>query len=148
MKDTEDLYTTTIVEHYRNPRNFTEIGNANRMAQGHNALCGDKFTVFLHLDNKCITDVGVSGSGCAVATASASMMTEKVKGKTEDEARALYSDFIDLLGSRSEGEEKPALEELNVFKGVRGYPARVKCAALPWQTLCAALDGSGQFDGE
>jgi nitrogen fixation NifU-like protein len=148
MKDIQDLYATTIVEHYRNPRNFTEIGNANRKASGHNALCGDHFTVFLHLDNKRITAVGVLGSGCAVATASASMMTEKVKGKTEDEAKALYSDFIDLLASHSEGDEKPSLEELNVFKGVRGYPARVKCASLPWQTLRAALEGSQQFDEE
>jgi nitrogen fixation NifU-like protein len=148
MKDTQDLYSATIVEHYRSPRNFGEIRDANRKATGHNALCGDIFTVFLNLDDSRIAGIGISGSGCAVATASASMMTEKIKGKTEGEARALYHDFIDLLSVHSSGEEKPALGELNVFKGVRGYPARVKCASLPWHAMRAALDESGQFDEE
>lgn len=148
MKDIQDLYNTTIVDHFRNPRNFVKIKNANRRAQGHNSLCGDKFTVFVYLEKHRIASIGISGSGCAVATASASMMTEKIKGKTEKEARALCHDFIDLLSAGSAGEEKPVLEELNVFRGVRGYPARVKCAALPWQTLSSALDGSERFDEE
>jgi nitrogen fixation NifU-like protein len=148
MKDIQDLYTATIVEHYRNPRHFHEIRNANRKAEGHNALCGDKFTVFMYLDGNHIAGIGISGSGCAVATASASMMAEKLKGKTEEEARKLFQGFMGLLSAHSDGEDNPDLGELNVFKGVRGYPARIQCASLPWQTMRAALEGSGQFDEE
>jgi len=146
MKDIRDLYRNTIVEHYKTPHNFKKIKNSNRQAQGHNVLCGDKFSVFLYIDNKRITDISFIGSGCAVATASASLMTDILKGKTENEAKTIFQDFMDLLSGTSVTAEKPSLGELNVFAGVRGYPARIKCAFLAWQTFYAALEGKQQIE--
>ncbi len=143
MNDVEDLYSNQIIEHYRKPRNFREIKNADRHARGHNALCGDAFTVFLIMENECIADISCTGNGCAIATASASMMTEILKGKTERAARDLFNDFSELLASHDLG-NKPSLGELSVFSGLRGYPARIKCALLSWQTLLAALEGDSR----
>jgi nitrogen fixation NifU-like protein len=141
MSDLNNLYTNAIVEHSKAPRNFHELETANRKASGHNPLCGDKFNVFLYIDNTGIADIGFTGSGCAIATASASMMTEKLKGKTETEARAVFTRFIDLLTGCPDFRKDSILGELSVFSGVREYPARVKCATLIWHTLQAALDG-------
>jgi nitrogen fixation NifU-like protein len=141
MKDVRDLYRNLIVEHYKKPRNFREILNADRRAHGQNVLCGDAFTVFLKIEKDRIADIGCTGNGCAIATASASMMTEILKGKTEKEARALFQDFMNLLSGPSDSGEKVPLGDLSVFMGIRGYPARIKCATLAWQTFLAALEG-------
>lgn len=143
MSDIRDLYQEAIIDHCRKPRNFRKIENANRQAEGFNPLCGDKLTVYLQIDNGIIAQIGFLGSGCAISTASASMMTESLKGKTEAEARAIFERFNQLMarpaGSQSDLE---TLGELAVFSGVREYPVRVKCATLAWQTMRAALDGS------
>jgi nitrogen fixation NifU-like protein len=141
MSDLNNLYTNAIVEHSKAPCNFHELKTANRKASGHNPLCGDKFSVFLYIDNTGIADIGFTGSGCAIATASASMMTEKLKGKTETEARAVFTQFIDLLTGCPDRQTDSILGDLSVFSSVREYPARVKCATLIWYALQAALDG-------
>lgn len=142
MSNLNDLYRNAIVDHFKSPRNFHEIEHANRKATGHNPLCGDKFSVFLHIENTVLIDIGFSGSGCAIATASASMMTEILKGKIEIEARAIFRSFIDLLTNCPDLQADSSLGDLAVFSDVRGYPARVKCATLIWHTLLAALDES------
>lgn len=141
MSGLNNLYTNAIVEHSKAPRNFHELETANRKAIGHNPLCGDKFNLFLYMDNTGIADIAFTGSGCAIATASASMMTQRLKGKTEAEARAVFTQFIDLLTGCSNLQKDSILGDLSIFSGVRKYPARVKCATLIWHTLQAALDG-------
>lgn len=140
MSDFKDLYRNAIVEHYKKPSNYHEIDQANRRGDGHNPLCGDKFSVFIHLDKNVITDIGFTGNGCAIGTASASMMTENLKGKTEQEAREVFTRFTELLTGSVDSYEAVSLGDLTVFKDIRGYPARVKCALLAWHTLLAALD--------
>jgi len=140
MSDVNDLYRNAIVDHYKMPRNFREIDGANRRADGHNPLCGDKFTVYLLLEDTFIRDIGFTGSGCAIATSSASMMTDNLKGRTETEARALFRRFTELVTGGAGYNEAEFPENLSIFKDVRGYPARVKCALLAWHTLLAALD--------
>jgi nitrogen fixation NifU-like protein len=135
-----DLYQELIIDHSRKPRNFRRLEDANRTAQGHNPLCGDRITVDLKLQQDQVTDAGFQGVGCAICTASASLMTETVKGKTVDEAERLFENFHDLITS-----DKPAaasLGKLAVFSGVREYPVRAKCATLAWHTLRAALRGA------
>lgn len=141
MDDLKNLYTNAIVKHYKAPRNFHEPEKANRKAAGNNPLCGDNFNVFIYIDNGVIADIGYTGNGCAIATASASMMTERLKGETEDEARAIFTQFIDLLAGRSASQPDSVLGDLSVFSGLRGYPPRIKCATLIWYTLKAALEG-------
>ena len=133
-----DLYQETILDHSKRPRNCRPLECANRMAEGFNPLCGDRVKVFVEYANDVVKDISFQGSGCAISTASASLMTESLKGKTRAEAEALLWRFHDLLTS-----EKPAagLGKLAVFSGVREYPARVKCATLAWHTLKAALSG-------
>jgi nitrogen fixation NifU-like protein len=140
MSDFKDLYRNAIVDHYKKPRNYHTIEQANRKAEGNNPLCGDKFSIFLQIDNGVISDIGFIGVGCAIATASASMMTESLRGKTETEARVLLAQFTDLLTGGSDSREAASLGNLSVFKDVRGYPARVKCALLAWNILLSALD--------
>jgi nitrogen fixation protein NifU and related proteins len=143
MGDLRDLYQEVILDHSRRPRNFGELAGANRRAEGYNPLCGDRETVYVRLENEVLKDVGFRGSGCAISTASASMMTDSVKGKTRAEAEALFTRFHDLITGR-DGESDSAksdLGKLAVFSGVREFPVRVKCATLPWHTLKAALDG-------
>jgi len=142
MRDVQDLYRNTIVDHYKSPRNFRGIENANRQAEGRNALCGDMFRISMYINNKRIQDIGFTGSGCAIATASASMMTEFLKGKTESEARKSYRDFIDFLSGKGNTEPPSFLGDLSVFSGVREYPARKKCAAFAWNIFLEALEGS------
>src|SRR5215470_4179568 len=138
--DLRDLYQEVILDHSKRPRNFHPIPQADRKAEGYNPLCGDRETVFLDLDGDVLRDVSFQGAGCAISTASASIMTESVKGKTKAEADALFERFHDLITGKSEGDD-PALGKLAVFSGVREYPVRVKCATLPWHTLKAALAG-------
>ena len=142
MSDLRDLYQEVILDHQRKPRNLRRLEGANRKAEGYNPLCGDKVTVYLDLKDGLVRDIGFMGSGCAISTASASMMTEALKGKTEAEAEALFKRFHDLVtGKPGPAPDAPGLGKLAVFSGVREYPIRVKCATLAWHTLRAALEG-------
>ena len=142
MSELNELYQETILEHNKNPRNFREIGNANRKALGNNPLCGDVLQVFLTMDDDKIEDVAFKGSGCAISKASASMMTQAVKGKSSEEARVLLAEFTKMVrGEMDEEAEENHLGRLKIFAGVREFPARVKCASLSWHTLSAALQG-------
>jgi nitrogen fixation protein NifU and related proteins len=145
MSELRDLYQEVILDHSKRPRNFHALPSANRKAEGYNPLCGDRETVYLQVEGDVLKDVAFEGSGCAISTASASMMTESLKGKTKAEADALFQRFHGLITGASEGRAAgaPALGKLEVFSGVREFPVRVKCATLPWHTLKAALDGSG-----
>jgi nitrogen fixation NifU-like protein len=140
-----ELYQEVILDHSRKPRNFHEPQGANRRAQGLNPLCGDRAIVYLSLEGDVVKDAGFIGSGCSISTASASMMTEAIKGKTRPEVEALFQRFHDLItrdpGGQHEGAE---LGKLAVFSGVGEFPARVKCATLAWHALKAALSGEDQ----
>jgi nitrogen fixation NifU-like protein len=141
MSDLRDLYQELILDHTKRPRNFGRLENANCTADGHNPLCGDKLTLFLDVDNDVVKDVRFQGSGCAISTASASMMTESIKGKTRAETEALFQRFHQMLTGPEgvELEDDDELGKLVVFSGVREFPVRVKCATLAWHTLNAAL---------
>ena len=143
MADLRDLYQEVILDHHKKPRNFHKLEHANRQADGYNPLCGDKLSVFIQIEDGIVKDIGFVGAGCAISTASASMMTESLKGKTEAEAKAIFERFHHLVTNHSEPQPDPAtLGKLAVFSGVREYPVRVKCATLAWHTMRAALDGS------
>lgn len=137
MSDLRDLYQEVIFDHYKRPRNFHPLAGANRSAQGDNPLCGDRLVVYLNVDDGVIRDVSFEGSGCAISTASASLMTEALKGKTEAEAAQLIESFHASL-TRSEAPQGD-LGKLKVLAGVREFPARVKCATLAWHTVNSAL---------
>jgi nitrogen fixation NifU-like protein len=142
MPDLRELYQEVILDHHKRPRNFRRPEDANKHADGFNPLCGDKVTVFLRLEDGVIRDIAFEGSGCAISTASASMMTEALKGKTEAEANGIFARFHDLVtGKRAGGLDGSELGKLEVFTGVRDYPVRVKCATLAWHTMRAALTG-------
>jgi nitrogen fixation protein NifU and related proteins len=144
MSELRDLYQEVILDHSKRPRNFHAITDASRRAEGYNPLCGDRETVYVVLEGDRVKDVAFQGAGCAISTASASMMTESVKGKTRGEAEALFARFHDLItGKNGETKNAPELGKLEVFSGVREYPVRVKCATLPWHTLKAALQSDG-----
>ena len=142
----QDLYQELILDHGKRPRNFARVPGANAQAEGYNPLCGDRITVELKVEGDVIQDAGFQGSGCAISTASASLMTESVKGRTREESERLFTSFHDLLT----GKDVPQAElgKLAVFSGVREYPMRVKCATLAWHTLRAALRGAGQVSTE
>jgi nitrogen fixation protein NifU and related proteins len=143
MSDLRDLYQQVILDHQKKPRNFRALPTANRHAEGFNPLCGDKISLFVKMENGVIQEVGFQGAGCAISTASASMMTESVKGKTPAEAEAIFKRFQDLVTSDPHGKvNAPELGKLEVFSGVREFPVRVKCATLAWHTLRAALKGN------
>jgi nitrogen fixation NifU-like protein len=135
------LYQEVILDHNKSPRNFRVMENADLKAEGFNPLCGDRYTVYVKLENGTIQDVAFQGSGCAISKASASVMTTTVKGKTKEEAERLFGEFHKLVKGElnSEG-EIATLGKLAVFAGVSEFPARVKCASLAWHTLHAALD--------
>jgi nitrogen fixation NifU-like protein len=145
MSDLRDLYQEVILDHNKSPRNFRELPAADRHAHGDNPLCGDVVTIYVGLDQETLREVTFQGSGCAISQASASMMTDAVRGKTVAEARALARQFRTLLtedGGPEAGLADPAaLGKLAVFSGVKDYPMRVKCATLAWHTLAAALEG-------
>ena len=137
MSDLRQLYEEVILDHNRNPRNFHKRpGGTNRHAYGFNPLCGDEFTINLEVEDGVIKDAGFEGAGCAISTASASLMTEALIGKTEAQARALFEDMHALLTTNADA---PDVGKLRVLAGVREYPARVKCATLAWHTMQAAL---------
>lgn len=134
-----ELYQQVILDHSRSPRNFQKLEVANRVAEGHNPLCGDRVTVYVLLENDVIRDISFQGSGCAISKASASMMTASLKGKTKAEAEKLFAQFHEMITT---GKSDPAdLGKLAAFGGVNKFPARVKCAALPWHALVATLNG-------
>ena len=142
MSDLRDLYQEVILDHNKKPRNYGTLPTPDRLAHGHNPLCGDKLTLCVTLDDQeRVSDIRFEGSGCAISTASASMMTESVKGKPIGEIDALYKKMHDLLTGEGEAhaDDGPSLGKLEVFAGVHEYPARVKCASLAWHTLEAAL---------
>jgi nitrogen fixation NifU-like protein len=144
MSDLRELYQELIIDHSKRPRNFRVLETANRKSEGYNPLCGDKVTVFLELENDRLKNISFQGSGCAISTASASMMTESLKGKTLAEAEALFEVFHHLVtGKPPAAGKSPELGKLAVFSGVSEFPARVKCAILVWHTLHAALQGAG-----
>ena len=145
MSDVRELYQSVILDHNKRPRNFRKVEGANRFAEGYNPLCGDKVMVQLRVEDGVVRDVGFEGSGCAISTASASMMTESVKGRSLADAERLFRQFHDLLAGESRkrpsDEQQKALGKLILFSGVREYPARVKCATLVWHALHSALEG-------
>jgi nitrogen fixation NifU-like protein len=144
MSDLRELYQELIIDHSKRPRNFRVLEAANRKSEGYNPLCGDKVTVFLELENDRVKNISFQGSGCAISTASASVMTESVKGKTLPEAEALFEVFHNLVTGKPPATGKaPELGKLAVFSGVSEFPVRVKCATLPWHTLHVALQGKG-----
>ena len=140
MSDLRELYQEVILDHNKRPRNFRAIENPTRTAKGHNPLCGDRLTLYLTLDGDQIADVAFEGSGCAISKASASLMTEALKGKTVAQAEALFERFHDVVTAPGDAPvNTDGLGKLAVFAGVREFPARVKCASLAWHTMKAAV---------
>ncbi len=143
MSDLSDLYQEVILDHNRRPRNFGALEAADRVARGHNPLCGDRLTLYVKLDRDRLVEISFEGSGCAISKASASLMTDAVKGRTIGEAMALFGDVHTMLTAPL---DRPVDEErvgkLAVLSGVREFPVRVKCASLAWHTLKQALAGS------
>jgi nitrogen fixation NifU-like protein len=144
--DLNDLYQEVILDHNRSPRNFRALPDANRKAEGDNPLCGDHFTVFLKLDNEVIRDVSFQGAGCAISKASASLMTEQIKGKTMAEAKTYFTRFQQMLATGKADEE--AMGSLCALGGVHKFPMRVKCAILSWHAMLAALNGQSLVSTE
>jgi nitrogen fixation protein NifU and related proteins len=138
VSDLQDLYQEVILDHNRRPRNFRAMDDANRHAEGFNPLCGDRLSLYLSVKDGVISDASFQGSGCAISKASASMMTDSVKGKTLEEARLMFEQFHDLVTGQDV--DAGPLGKLAVFEGVRQYPARVKCASLAWHTLKSAVE--------
>ena len=143
MSDLVDLYQEMVLDHNNRPRNFHKLDNASNTADGYNPLCGDQISVYLKVENGVIADVGFQGVGCAISKSSASMMTQSVKGKTIQEAEALFEEFHAMV-TRDPGTEYKAsgLGELEVLSGVCAFPNRIKCASLAWHTLTASLHNS------
>jgi nitrogen fixation NifU-like protein len=140
--DLSELYQQVILDHSKSPRNFRKLETANRVAQGHNPLCGDNYTIYALMDGDVIKEIGFQGSGCAISKASASLLTDSLKGKTRQEVKAMFEKVHDMVttGKVSDG----GLGKLAVFAGVHKFPARVKCAILPWHAVLAAVDGKGE----
>ena len=141
FEDLNDLYQQVILDHCKKPRNFHELPHATRTAQGHNPLCGDNLKLFLALDGEVIKDASFVGSGCCISKASASLLTDAVKGKTKTEVQAIFDQVHEMIMT---GKVTGDVGKLAVFAGVHRYPARVKCAILSWHALMAALKGEDQ----
>lgn len=150
LPDLRELYQEVILDHSKRPRNFHGMPEANRRANGYNPLCGDRVTVSLHVEGDVVRDVSFEGSGCSISTASASMMTDAVKGKTVAEAKTLFARFHDLVTADPSKVAIASAElgKLAVFAGVHEFPMRVKCASLPWHTMKAALEGGDRVSTE
>ena len=149
MSELSDLYQEVILEHNKNPRNFREIEQADKKAVGNNPLCGDALQVFISMDGDKVADVAFKGSGCAISKASASMMTQAVKGKSREEADVLFDEFHRMVTGKLDPEaEENHLGKLRIFSGVLEFPARVKCASLSWHTLNAALHEEDEISTE
>jgi nitrogen fixation NifU-like protein len=137
--DLRELYQEVILDHNKRPRNFRVPDPKNRQAEGYNPLCGDKITIFLYVEGDVIKDLGFQGTGCAISKASASLMTDALKGKTLSQAEALFDKFHNMVAGPAPHSESDELGKLAVLGGVREYPMRVKCASLAWHTLKAAM---------
>jgi len=149
MSELSELYQQVILDHNKKPRNFRKLENANHTADGYNPLCGDQLTIYLDLEDGVVKEVGFEGSGCAISKASASMMTQAVKGKSKEQAENLFQEFHSMVtGELNEETEENNLGNLKIFAGVREFPVRVKCATLPWHTLHAALNKQDQISTE
>ena len=149
MSELNDLYQEVILDHNKNPRNFREIESATRTADGNNPLCGDALRVYVEMENDLVKDVAFKGSGCAISKASASMMTQTVKGKTREEAEVLFDEFHKMVTGELDTEtDENSLRKLKIFAGVLEFPARVKCASLSWHTLHAALNDESEISTE
>ncbi len=145
MTDLRELYQEIILDHNRRPRNFGALPEPTRATTGHNPLCGDRLTLYLVIDGERIANVSFEGSGCAISKASASLMTEALKGKTVAEAEALFERFHDLVTAPPDAPvDATGLGKLAVFAGVREYPTRVKCASLAWHTMKSAVEKSDE----
>jgi nitrogen fixation protein NifU and related proteins len=142
MASLSSIYQDLILDHNRAPQNFRRMENANRQAEGHNPLCGDRLMVSLHLDGDLIKDVAFQGSGCAISKASASMMTGAIKGRTRREAEALFDHFHHMVTGSLGPKEAESLGKLAAFSGMSSFPTRVKCASLAWHAMKAALNQS------
>lgn len=136
----QELYQQVIIDHSRSPRNFFKLQVANRVAEGHNPLCGDRVTVYVFLENGLIKDLSFQGEGCAISKASASLMTETLKGKTKAEAEVIFNKFREMVTTGEANLDE--LGKLGVFAGVNKFPARVKCAILPWHAIYTTLQGN------
>jgi nitrogen fixation protein NifU and related proteins len=149
MSELSELYQQVILDHNKKPRNFRKLEAPSHTAEGYNPLCGDQLTVYLNITGDQVNDVGFEGSGCAISKASASMMTQAVKGKSKEEAENLFREFHSMVtGELNEETEENSLGNLKIFAGVREFPVRVKCATLPWHTLHAALHQQDQVSTE
>jgi len=144
MADSRALYEQVILDHNRNPRNFKKLDGANFSVEGFNPLCGDHFTVHLKMDGETISEIAFEGSGCAISKSSASVMTTILKGKSREEAEALFQNFHAMITDEPDAPlDEAALGKLRVFAGVREFPVRIKCATLAWHALHSALAGEG-----
>ena len=149
MSELSELYQQVILDHNKKPRNFRKLESANYQAEGYNPLCGDQLTVYINLEDDLVKEVGFEGSGCAISKASASMMTQAVKGKSKEQAVSLFKEFHSMVtGELDEETEDNSLGNLKIFAGVREFPVRVKCATLPWHTLHAALNKEEKISTE
>ncbi len=145
MSDLRDLYQEVILDHTKRPRNFGPLGSATHRATGHNPLCGDQLVLMLDVQNELVRDARFSGKGCAISTASASLLTEAIKGRTTGEAHELFKRFHDVVTAPADAQpDLEGLGKLAALAGVREFPMRVKCASLAWHTLEAALSGVRQ----
>ncbi len=145
MTDLQDLYQELILDHGRRPRNFKQLDEPARSAEGYNPLCGDKVKMYVKIDDDIVKDISFQGAGCAISMASASILTETLKGKTRAEAEELFHTFHDLVTGQPPKLDAPELGKLAVFSGVSEFPIRVKCATLSWHTLRAALSGQDEM---
>ncbi len=144
MSDLQDLYQEVIIDHSKRPRNFGKLAQGGRKMEGHNPLCGDRLTLYVDVADGVVKDVAWEGAGCAISTASASIMTQALKGKSIDEADQMIEGFQHLVTGRPQPEGAPPLGKLEVFAGVCEYPSRVKCASLAWHTMRSVLHGKSE----
>ena len=142
MSDLTDLYQEVILDHNKKPRNYHKLPQPNHHAEGYNPLCGDHINIYLQMNGDLICDISFEGSGCAISKASASLMTDTLKGKTKEKAENLFNHFHKMVTGKEEA--SPELGKLAIFSGVREFPARVKCASLAWHTLKAAFDNKNE----
>ena len=148
MSDLSELYQVILLEHNSKPRNYRKLDDANRTADGYNPLCGDQITLYLKVEDDVITDVGFQGVGCAISRASASMMTQSVKGQTVEKATEVFDEFRKMLTEPGAELDYDELGDLEMLAGVSEFPTRIKCAILAWHTLHAALEGKDAVSTE
>ena len=144
MSGLSDLYQEILLEHNSKPRNFRKLEDASSIAEGYNPLCGDQITLYLKLVDDVVEDVGFQGVGCAISRASASMMTQSIKGKSLDEANGIFNAFHEMITHPDTEPDYDTLGDLETLAGVNEYPTRIKCAVLAWHTMRSALSNDGQ----